>query len=76
MIYGCEAIRFVSPEVAQPLPVGGVSRMAGTFYAHTKDNESPDRWQTPEDHLKQVAELTRSFADEFGAGDWGYLAGL
>ncbi|MCG6534995.1 MAG: CRISPR-associated endonuclease Cas3'', partial [Syntrophales bacterium LBB04] len=50
--------------------------MAGSFYAHTKDNEPPDRWQTLEDHLKRVAELARSFADEFGAGDWGYLAGL
>ncbi len=36
----------------------------------------PDRWQPLEDHLKHVAELTRSFADEFGTGDWGYLAGL
>ena len=46
------------------------------YYAHTKDNEPPDRWQPLEDHLKRVAELARSFADEFGAGDWGYLAGL
>lgn len=50
--------------------------MTEPFYAHTKNNEPPDRWQTLEDHLKQVAELARSFADEFGAGDWGYLAGL
>ena len=59
-----------------PFPVGGVPQMTEHFYAHTKDNEPLDRWQPLEDHLKQVAELTRSFADEFGAGDWGYLAGL
>ncbi|PIP08721.1 MAG: CRISPR-associated endonuclease Cas3'', partial [Syntrophobacteraceae bacterium CG23_combo_of_CG06-09_8_20_14_all_50_8] len=45
-------------------------------YAHTKEGRLPEAWQTLEDHLKQVAELARSFADEFGAGDWGYLAGL
>ena len=50
--------------------------MTGTFYAHTINNEPPDRWQTLEDHLERVAELARSFTDEFGAGDWGYLAGL
>jgi len=50
--------------------------MAEPFYAHTKDNEPPDRWQLLENHLKRAAELARSFADEFGAGDWGYLAGL
>ena len=50
--------------------------MAVPFYAHTKDNEPPDRWQPLEDHLKRVAELARSFADEFRAGDWGYKAGL
>jgi len=26
--------------------------------------------------LKRVADLARSFADEFGAGEWAYLAGL
>ena len=29
-----------------------------------------------EEHLENVAEMARKFANEFGAGDWGYLAGL
>jgi hypothetical protein len=33
-------------------------------------------WQPLEEHLKNVAELARRFAEDFGAGDWGYLAGL
>ncbi|MBM4312312.1 MAG: CRISPR-associated endonuclease Cas3'' [Deltaproteobacteria bacterium] len=50
--------------------------MTETFYAHSKDGEPPDRWQPLEDHLSRVAELAQSFADDFGAGDWGRLAGL
>lgn len=50
--------------------------MTGPFYAHSKEHEPPDHWQPLDEHLKKVAELARSFADEFGAGDWGYLAGL
>jgi CRISPR-associated endonuclease/helicase Cas3 len=50
--------------------------MSESFYAHSKDGESSERWQPLEEHLKQVAELGRSFAAEFSAGDWGYLAGL
>ncbi len=46
--------------------------MVEPSYAHTKDNEPPDRWQTLEDHLRRVAEPTRSFADEFEVRDWGY----
>jgi len=40
--------------------------MVGPFYAHTKDNEPPDRWQPLEDHLGRVTELARSFAEEYG----------
>lgn len=36
----------------------------------------PSDWQPLEEHLKNVAEMARLFADAFGAGDWGYLAGL
>ena len=50
--------------------------MTELFYAHSKDNEPPENWQALEDHLTRVAELAQSFADEFGAGEWGYLAGL
>lgn len=43
--------------------------MTEFFYAHSKDGEPPERWQPLEDHLTRVAEMGRSFADEFGAGD-------
>lgn len=50
--------------------------MTESFYAHSKDKEPPECWQPLADHLLRVAEMARSFADEFGAGDWGYLSGL
>jgi CRISPR-associated endonuclease/helicase Cas3 len=46
------------------------------YYAHSKQGRPPSEWQPLEEHLKNVAELARKFADSFGAGDWGYLAGL
>jgi len=46
------------------------------FYAHTKPGKPQSEWQPLEDHLKNVAELAKKFAEEFGSGDWGYLAGL
>lgn len=46
--------------------------MSELFYAHSKDGEPPDRWQPLDKHLTRVAEMARSFADEFGAGEWGY----
>jgi CRISPR-associated endonuclease/helicase Cas3 len=50
--------------------------MAEMFYAHSKEGCPPDRWHPLDEHLKKVAELARSFAEAFGAGEWGYLAGL
>ena len=29
-----------------------------------------------EAHLRNVAELAKKFGDEFGSGEWGYLAEL
>lgn len=46
------------------------------YYAHTLDGKPPSDWQPLEEHLKNVAEMARLFAEAFGAGDWGYLAGL
>jgi CRISPR-associated endonuclease/helicase Cas3 len=46
------------------------------YYAHTLEGKPPSDWQLLEEHLKNVAELARRFAEDFGAGDWGYLAGL
>jgi len=46
------------------------------FYAHSLEGKPPSEWQPLEEHLKNVAEMARSFAESFNAGDWGYLAGL
>ena len=46
------------------------------YYAHSLPGRPQDEWQLLEDHLKNVAELARGFAKDFGAGEWGYLAGL
>jgi len=46
------------------------------YYAHSLDGRPASEWQLLEEHLTNVAEMTHSFADAFGAGDWGYLAGL
>lgn len=50
--------------------------MTQKFYAHSLDGKPPSDRQPLEKHLKNVAGMARSFADAFGAGDWGYLAGL
>lgn len=46
------------------------------WYAHSLPDKPRDEWQSLEDHLKNVAEIGRRFAKEFGAGQWAYLAGL
>ena len=50
--------------------------MTEKYYAHSLDEKPPSEWQPLEEHLNNVAERARSFADVFGAGEWGYLAGL
>lgn len=45
-------------------------------YAHSRDDESKDRWHLLEDHLQATAALAEKFAGEFGAAKWGKLAGL
>ncbi|MDL1978963.1 MAG: CRISPR-associated helicase Cas3' [Deltaproteobacteria bacterium] len=50
--------------------------MAKRYYAHSLEGEPPEKWQPLEEHLKNVAERARLFAESFGAGDWGYLSGL
>jgi len=46
------------------------------YYAHSLPGRPKEEWQCLEEHLRNVAELARSFADQFGAGELGYLAGL
>ena len=50
--------------------------MTKKYYAHSLEVKQPSDWQPLEEHLKNVAEKARSFAETFGGGEWGYLAGL
>jgi len=44
------------------------------LYAHSANSQGQRHRLS--DHLKEVASLAKKFADEFGCGEWGYLAGL
>lgn len=46
------------------------------YYAHSKEGEPPSEWHRLNEHLQEVAKIASSFAEAFGALDWGYLAGL
>lgn len=46
------------------------------FYAHSVEGKPTHEWQPLEKHLLNVVKLAGKFVDEFGAGDWGCLAGL
>ena len=46
-----------------------------TVYAHSKENEPPEKWQPLEDHLKRVAEQAAKCAAKFQSADWGWNAG-
>jgi hypothetical protein len=43
--------------------------MAKKYYAHSLEGKFPSEWQPLEEHLKNVAEMARCFADAFCAGD-------
>lgn len=46
------------------------------FYAHSLENEPPEKWQPLEKHLQNVARLAAEFARPFGGEEWAFLAGL
>ena len=50
--------------------------MPKKFYAHSLPGRPPGEWQPLEEHLRNVAEMAKEFAEDFGGGDWAYLAGL
>jgi len=50
--------------------------MKDESFAHSLEGKPPKYWQRLEDHLKNVAEIARRFAENLNAGDWAYLAGL
>jgi len=46
------------------------------YYAHSLENQPPEKWQPLEEHLKNVAEMAAVFARPFRGEQWAYLAGL
>jgi CRISPR-associated endonuclease/helicase Cas3 len=48
---------------------------SGQFFAHTPPQGS-NKWHYLEEHLTDVATLTKQFAAQFGAENLGYFAGL
>lgn len=45
-------------------------------HVRTNDQGAWDKPQLLKDHLLNVAQLTRDFADQFQSGTWGYAAGI
>jgi hypothetical protein len=39
-------------------------------YAHSLDGEALERWQTLEEHSRNVTESAEQFAAGFAAGEW------
>ncbi len=50
--------------------------MIQKYFAHSMEGRPDSEWQPLDEHLLNVAELARIFAEEFGCGEWAYLAGL
>ncbi len=50
--------------------------MSQQFYAHSLENQPPDKWQPLEEHLQNVSALAAGFAYPFGGDQWARLAGL
>jgi len=46
------------------------------YYAHSLEGKPPSEWQRLDEHLNNVAEMARAFAEPFGGEQWAYLAGL
>jgi len=48
------------------------------YYAHSHSDYPNDqsKWQKLEEHLRNVAELARTFAEPFGSGEWAWNAEL
>ena len=46
------------------------------YYAHSTQNPDKSDWQILCDHLTNVAEISRTFANDFNAGNLAYITGL
>jgi len=47
-----------------------------SYYAHTLEDEPPEKWQLLEEHLTNVSQLAADFCRPFGAEEWGRILGL
>jgi len=54
----------------------GSLREKADFFAHSAEGKPIHAWQRLENHLTNVASLAKHFAEEFSAGECGYIAGL
>ncbi len=50
--------------------------MAERYFAHSASQLDKSDWQGLAEHLENVARLALASAARFGAGEWGYAAGL
>ena len=50
--------------------------MIQKYFAHSVEGRPTDEWQPLDEHLLNVAELARTFANEFGSIQFSYLAGF
>jgi len=46
------------------------------YHAHSLPGKPVLEWQLLQEHLQETAKLAAGFAQEFGAAEWAYLAGL
>ena len=51
---------------------GRVSR----YFAHSLPGRPVEEWEPLEAHLQAVADLAGTFADKFGAAEWGRRRGI
>jgi CRISPR-associated endonuclease/helicase Cas3 len=46
------------------------------YYAHSLEGQPPEKWQSLDSHLLEVARKAELFALPFNSGNWAYNAGL
>ena len=46
------------------------------YYEHSLEGKPPSEWQRLDEHLKNVAEMARSFAKKFNSGALAFWLGL
>jgi len=44
--------------------------MMREYYAHSLPDKPQEDWQRLEEHLKNIVEMAKGFAEEFGAVEW------